>query len=424
VATIARRYTDVAELDELIGYGNVALVEAVDAYDPERGKFAPFAWNRIKGAMIRGTTQQHRPIRLPEYQENRIRATETARERLTQEYGRAPTDAEIAATTGLSVSKVREDDDANDRTRWLVEPDEDEDAYKPAVYELPVWVTESPEKTAQLLRIEERATIARAALDRLPDKEREIFTLRHTGEERGRAWIADKLGVSEREVKTALQRARRVLDRDPAVIAEQTEPPAVPAQVPKPAKATPRPRRAPAPVVRYTLPEAERAALLARCDAKYRERIEYEVPFDLAAWRAGAAERKRERIAQAWRDVAELERLSRPTGQMRYTTRPPWETVDEQRDYVRALKAGRQSRTRDPNAPLLTNGEVRKLKAQRHSDILCELVARPRIITRHEREAASVSPEDPCVTIYMTRDVLAVGRGHVPLFRRAHSPVN
>src|SRR5215207_2377815 len=76
------------------------------------------------------------------------------------------------------------------------------------------------------------------------------------------------------------------------------------------------------------------------------------------------------------------------------------------------------------NAPPLTNGEVRKLKAQRHSDILCELVARPRIITRHEREAASVSPEDPCVTIYMTRDVLAVGRGHVPLFRRAHSPVN
>lgn len=65
-----------AELDDLISYGQTGLLEAARRYDPERGvPFRAFAHFRIRGAMIDGTRQlSHLPRRVHE----KLRAFENA----------------------------------------------------------------------------------------------------------------------------------------------------------------------------------------------------------------------------------------------------------------------------------------------------------------------------------------------------------
>ena len=52
---IHRRVPHVVELDDLIAYGQIGLLEALQRFDEERGlKFATFAWHRVRGAMLDG----------------------------------------------------------------------------------------------------------------------------------------------------------------------------------------------------------------------------------------------------------------------------------------------------------------------------------------------------------------------------------
>jgi RNA polymerase sigma factor for flagellar operon FliA len=46
------------ELDDLISYGQLGLMQAAGDFDPERGvQFSTFAYHRIRGAILDGTTQ-------------------------------------------------------------------------------------------------------------------------------------------------------------------------------------------------------------------------------------------------------------------------------------------------------------------------------------------------------------------------------
>jgi RNA polymerase sigma factor for flagellar operon FliA len=89
---------------DLVGHGTVALVEAVDRFEPERGnKFETFAAVKIKGAMldaIRSMDLVSRPVR------RRMRMVTEAVTRLTRETGRVPTDEEVAASLGITVSAL------------------------------------------------------------------------------------------------------------------------------------------------------------------------------------------------------------------------------------------------------------------------------------------------------------------------------
>lgn len=43
------------EIDDLIAYGQIGLLEAIEAFDAQRGrKFTTFAWHRIRGAILDG----------------------------------------------------------------------------------------------------------------------------------------------------------------------------------------------------------------------------------------------------------------------------------------------------------------------------------------------------------------------------------
>lgn len=55
---LARRLGGIVHVDDLIGVGNIALVEIVRSYDPSRSPFAPYATLRIKWAMLDGLRRE------------------------------------------------------------------------------------------------------------------------------------------------------------------------------------------------------------------------------------------------------------------------------------------------------------------------------------------------------------------------------
>ena len=96
---------DKVELDDLISAGIFGLMDAIDAFDPERGvKFATYCTPRIRGAILdelRSMDWVPRLVRSRAHQLNN--ATRT----LEAHFGRLPTDKEIAKELDLNKDDFR-----------------------------------------------------------------------------------------------------------------------------------------------------------------------------------------------------------------------------------------------------------------------------------------------------------------------------
>ncbi len=90
--------------DDLTSAGLAALVLAARSYDESRGvPFTRYASTRIRGAILdelRGIDWASRSVR------RRARELDETRNRLAAELGRVPSDAELAAATGLSLDEI------------------------------------------------------------------------------------------------------------------------------------------------------------------------------------------------------------------------------------------------------------------------------------------------------------------------------
>jgi RNA polymerase sigma factor for flagellar operon FliA len=57
---VHRKVSSQVELDDLIAYGQIGLLEALQRFDEERGlKFATFAWHRVRGAILDGLAKMN-----------------------------------------------------------------------------------------------------------------------------------------------------------------------------------------------------------------------------------------------------------------------------------------------------------------------------------------------------------------------------
>jgi RNA polymerase sigma factor for flagellar operon FliA len=197
------------ELDDLASSGLVALMEAIDRFDPAKGAtFEQYAWTRVAGALVDELRKQDWASRSVRREGRRI---ERARDAFFARHGTMPTEIELAAELGFTVDELRvclEDIDRSDVASLNAPARGGEDA-------LPVEVGETiqapgdggPEQT---LLASDRNAAMRAAVARLSDRERHILALVHVQEVPG-AEVGRMLGVSESRVSQILAGIRRKL---------------------------------------------------------------------------------------------------------------------------------------------------------------------------------------------------------------------
>src|SRR5438270_10945919 len=168
--------TSLLAADDLISYGLIELINAIDRFDPSRGvRFAAFATSRIRGAVI----DQLRVLNwLPRSAVARVRQIENALANLEQRLGRPAKEQEAAEEVGVSTDRYRQmllevgivilsldaplssfmqDDEVASLSDLI------EDAHTPG--------------PADQMEQQELITFLTTAIDRLPERERLLLSL-------------------------------------------------------------------------------------------------------------------------------------------------------------------------------------------------------------------------------------------------------
>ncbi len=95
----------VFDSDDLISYGTIGLIEAVDRFDPARGvSLESFAVDRIRGSVIDALRAADW---VPRTSRKRVKDIQRAFVALEEQLGRAPTDEEVCAELELTPAQMR-----------------------------------------------------------------------------------------------------------------------------------------------------------------------------------------------------------------------------------------------------------------------------------------------------------------------------
>src|SRR5258708_6588682 len=108
VVKIAHDYKDFGlPLLDLISEGNIGLIKAVERFDPRKGgKLSTYAAWWIKQSIKRALANQGKTIRLPVHLVDKISKMRRTAMALTEEFGREPSDEELAMELNMPVNKV------------------------------------------------------------------------------------------------------------------------------------------------------------------------------------------------------------------------------------------------------------------------------------------------------------------------------
>ncbi|MCH5184956.1 MAG: FliA/WhiG family RNA polymerase sigma factor [Oscillospiraceae bacterium] len=98
-------YNAYIDREDLLAYGMIGLIYAIEKYDPGRGiKFETYASIRIRGYII---DEIRRQDILPTSVRRKIKYIESVYAELENELDRSPEDSEVAERLGITVSKLR-----------------------------------------------------------------------------------------------------------------------------------------------------------------------------------------------------------------------------------------------------------------------------------------------------------------------------
>jgi RNA polymerase primary sigma factor len=176
VISNARRYQghDVPLLD-LIQEGILGLIRAAEKFDWRKGyKFSTYATFWIRQAIQRALDNRSRTIRIPVHLGQRERKIGRAERELAVALGREPTDEEIAQAADLTVQEIQEMREATRVVASLDCPVGEDDGT--SLGSLLASEGRTPEEEVDIIL---REDALRRALERLPEREREVVKLRY-----------------------------------------------------------------------------------------------------------------------------------------------------------------------------------------------------------------------------------------------------
>lgn len=193
---LARRFANRGETHEdLVQVASVALIHAVDRFDPERGfEFSTFATRTILGELKRHFRDKGWAVRAPRRIQELYLELGAATDALAQELGHPPTVAELAARTGASEEAVLEAMEAGQayRATSIDAPDRREGTIASRLGQIDAGFDGA-----------EDHQVLGEALGLLPEREQRILRLRYV-DGLTQSQIAEQIGVSQMHVSRLL----------------------------------------------------------------------------------------------------------------------------------------------------------------------------------------------------------------------------
>jgi RNA polymerase sigma factor for flagellar operon FliA len=198
------------ELDDLVSCGLLALVNAVDRFDPVKGAtFEQYAWTRITGAIVDELRRHDWASR----SSRRLgREVEKVRDGFLAKEGRMPNEDELAGALKMEVTELRGRLEELDRAEIVSLNAPAAASEDSAGLEIGDTVeTERTETNPELATLaSERSRVLREAISSLSERERQILTLLHVHHMKG-AEIGKMMGFSESRVSQILAGIRTKL---------------------------------------------------------------------------------------------------------------------------------------------------------------------------------------------------------------------
>jgi RNA polymerase sigma-B factor len=214
---LARRFDRRGEpLDDLIQVASLALINAVDRFDPSRGlEFSTFAVPTIVGELKRHFRDRGWALRVPRRLQDLHLRLSAAVSELTHELGRSPSIPELAVRLNATTEEVIEAIEAGRayRSSSLDAPVPTEEGSRPASWRI-------GEADEGIIGIDERSQLT-SLLRELPERERTILMLRFF-DGLTQSQIAERIGISQMHVSRLLARTLGYLRQQAADDEEPT----------------------------------------------------------------------------------------------------------------------------------------------------------------------------------------------------------
>lgn len=211
VASISRRYRGKGiDQDDLRQVANMALLKAIQRYDPEIGSIRPYAAATISGELKRLLRDRGWSVRVPRSLQERSLEVAKASDEMAQTLNRAPEPRELAEKLDISEEEVIE---ALDARNAYVSSSMD----KPAESTGLTLLERLEDDDIALLLADDRIVVEQA-IQQLPERQQRILELRFN-EDMTQSEIAEEIGISQMHVSRLLNRAfsslRESIEIDP-----------------------------------------------------------------------------------------------------------------------------------------------------------------------------------------------------------------